>query len=210
VLTGSLSGSLNLIVQSGATFDVSSVLNGFTLGATQTLKGTGTIIGAISASGTVAPGPGLGTLSTGALSFTNGSVLALDLNTSSVAGGIGQSDLLTLNGALSLSVGGTVPSLSLTDLGSNVALATGTQFTLLTYTGGWNGGLFRVGANTIADDATFALGANRYQLDYNAGGNSVALTVVPIPEPAAGATLLAGLGTLLGWRRRRPARSQKR
>ncbi len=56
-----LSGSTNIAVQSGAIFDVSGVAP-WTLGASQTLSGFGTVNGSVLASGTVSPGNSIGTL----------------------------------------------------------------------------------------------------------------------------------------------------
>ncbi|MDB6152080.1 MAG: autotransporter-associated beta strand repeat protein, partial [Chthoniobacteraceae bacterium] len=119
-----------------------------------------------------------------------------------VTGLLGASDLVSVNGSFSLASGaGGSSTLSLTDLGGNVHVANNTQFTLVTYSGGWNGGLFNVDGNLIPDGGLFTFGANQFQLDYDAGGSNVVLTVVP--EPTTAAALLAGLGTLLGLRRRR-------
>ena len=53
----------------------------------------------------------------------------------------------------------------------------------------------------MADDSSITFGANTYAVDYNDGGNSVSLTVVP--EPGAAVALLAGASMLLGLRRQR-------
>jgi autotransporter-associated beta strand protein len=52
---GSISNSATIDVRSDATFDVSAVTGGFVLGAAQTLKGTGTVAGNVTANGTLAP-----------------------------------------------------------------------------------------------------------------------------------------------------------
>jgi len=146
----------------------------------------------------------LGALTTGSLSLAAGSTFALEINTSSVFGTSGDSDFVAVNGPFSINPSGG-STLSLSDLGSNVALPLGTKFSFLNYTGTWNGGLFKVGANTIADDSSFIFGANRYRLDYNDGGNTVSLTTVP--EPTTAASLLLGLTLISCSRRVRRSRS---
>jgi autotransporter-associated beta strand protein len=69
--TGSINYTPSIDVQTGATFDVAAVTGGFVLGASQTLKGNGTVIGTVTANGTVAPGESIGTLT-----FSNTLVLA--------------------------------------------------------------------------------------------------------------------------------------
>jgi autotransporter-associated beta strand protein len=72
--TGSIANSATIDVKSGATFDVSAK-SGYTVGASQTLTGSGTVAGTTAVSGTLAPGNAVGTLS-----FQN----ALTLNAASI------------------------------------------------------------------------------------------------------------------------------
>ena len=60
--SGSISNSAVIDVQTGATFDVSAVTAGFVLGAAQTLKGDGTVVGNVTAKGTLSPGASIGNL----------------------------------------------------------------------------------------------------------------------------------------------------
>lgn len=197
LIRGSISGSSVIEVKADAILDVYSALDGFKVGAAQLLTGKGTVDGDVAVNGTIAPGPGIGTLSMSSLTFNGGSTLALEINTSTLT-----SDLILMTSDLTLATD-VSPTLSLTDLGGNVSLALGTQFTLLTYQGTWNGGLFSVGGTPIADGGIFTLGANQFQLDYNAGAGGNNLTLVAIPEPGSAALLLGGLAGLLGFRRRR-------
>ncbi len=54
--SGSLANSRNSSVAGGALFDVSAVAGGFTLGAAQTLSGSGSVNGAVAINGMIAPG----------------------------------------------------------------------------------------------------------------------------------------------------------
>jgi autotransporter-associated beta strand protein len=154
--------------------------------------------------GTLAPGatttPVLGTLSTGPLTLTSTSTFAADVNTAAPAA----ADLVNVAGNLTLAADNTA-TLTLNDLGGDAALPPGTAYTLIDYTGAWNGGLFRVGGNVIADDTgSFALGQNTYRIDYNGGpnNNDVVLSVA-VPEPGTTGLISLATGALLARRRRR-------
>jgi hypothetical protein len=159
--------------------------------------GTGTISGAvtINSTGTLAAGASIGTVTTGTVTLNDDAAFGVEINTTEET-----VDLLVVNGDLVLDTDNTA-TFSLTDLGGNEAITLGTTFTVIDYSGSWNGGTFA----GLADDAQFALGVNGYQISYNGMDGStsaVTLTVVPVPEPTVGA--LIGL-SLAGWlvRRRR-------
>jgi autotransporter-associated beta strand protein len=59
---GSIASSRIISVAGGAVLDVSAVTGGFTLGAAQTLSGSGSVKGAVTNYGTIAPGAGIGVL----------------------------------------------------------------------------------------------------------------------------------------------------
>ncbi|MEI6606894.1 MAG: autotransporter-associated beta strand repeat-containing protein, partial [Verrucomicrobiota bacterium] len=178
--TGSIANSPNITVgdagSTAAVLDVSAVSGGLTVGSTQTLKGIGTINGAVNVTGVLAPGAGVGTLSSGSLSFLNSSTYQYEMN-SSVATSVG-ADLQIVNGALSLA--GTV-NLSLSNLGAGT-FAAGTVFSLFNYTTGsglWNSGLFTYNSTTLAEDATFSFAGKTWTIDYDAttkGANVAAAT----------------------------------
>lgn len=176
LVSGSISGSAVTVNNSG------------------TLGGDGGTIGALTATtgGTVAPGASIGTLNGGSATFNAGSTFALEINTT-----FNTTDLLAVTGSISLAATNDTV-LSVTDLAAGIY--DGTPLAFVSYTGTWNGGLFNVGGTPIADEGTFTVGANTFTLDYNYGGNSIAL----IPEPGSAALLLGGLG-MLGFRRRRKA-----
>ena len=69
--TGSISNTPTIDVQTNASFNVAAVPGGFVLEATQTLMGSGSVIGNVVALGVVSPGSSLGTLT-----FSNSATLS--------------------------------------------------------------------------------------------------------------------------------------
>jgi autotransporter-associated beta strand protein len=120
--------SPQLSIAAGATFDVSAISGGFTLGGAQSLQGNGTINGAVTVNGTLSPGSsGLGTI--GTLSFgsnlTLGSSSTASMEINKASGPVYTADKAAVTGAVTF--GGT---LNVTANGST--LASGDTFTLLT------------------------------------------------------------------------------
>lgn len=186
--TGPTAINAGTLLVSGAISGSSAV----TVSSTGTLGGDGGTIGAFTATGgsTVAPGASIGTLNSGSATFNAGSAFALEINTTTTT-----TDLLAVTGNLSLAATNDT-LLNISDLAAGIY--NGTPLPFITYTGTWDGGLFTVGGVPVADEDTITVGANTFTLDYNYGGNSVAL----IPEPGSAALLLGGLA-MLGFRRRR-------
>jgi hypothetical protein len=165
---------------------------------TTELNGTGTLSTTIA---TLAPGAAAGTIgsiTTGELSLGSFSRMIADVNYD----GAGSSDRMNVSvltiasgAALEVNLLGTSPTVGLTVLVINNA-------------GVWNGGLFTVNGNTVADDSSFSSAGSTYQINYNytgALGSGVALTLIEaVPEP--GAAALVGFAMVAaGLRRRRPA-----
>jgi T5SS/PEP-CTERM-associated repeat protein len=175
------------------------------------LGGSGTISGRVTANpgGTLAPGDGIGSLAIGAATLQGGAVFAYDVNSSVPFA----ADLLSVTGGLFLS--GTV-GLTLNDLAASpLAFAGGTTFSMINYSGSWNGGLFSYGGQALADGGIFSMGDQLWMIDYDAasgGGNfpnshlpgSSFVNIVAVPEPSAGALLLGGLCCGVYRLRRRP------
>jgi fibronectin-binding autotransporter adhesin len=94
--SGAIATSPTVNVASGATLDVSAVA-GFTLGATQTLAGAGSVVGPTAVSGTINPGDSgaIGTLTLGATTLNGGGVLNVALFDASSTAGTGWDLLAT-------------------------------------------------------------------------------------------------------------------
>lgn len=180
------------------------------------LLGSGSLAGpvAVAAGGVLAPGVGIESLATGAVSLFDGSAIVSELN--SAAPLATAADLLSIAGNLSLS--GSV-DLVLLDLAvSPEAFPAGTTLSLVGYSGSWNGGLFRFDGSPLADGATFLAGAQQWMIDYDGltggmnfpedqpgGGSFVNLVAVPEPSTLAGLVVGALIGSIasgIGVRRR--------
>lgn len=198
-------GTLRINGNSSAATGAVSVASGATFG------GTGRIGGAVNVTGTLAPGASVESLATGAVTFNTGSTFAIELD-SSVAASSG-SDLLVANGDLALSG---VVNLTLTDLATlapTAPFADGTVFSLVNYTGTWNGGFFTYAGDTLTEGEQFHALNNDWVINYqnttpgqNFTGDYLPgqfVTLTAVPEP--GAALIGGLGALLMFRRRRMA-----
>ncbi len=190
--TGTTTISAGTLLVSGSISGSTTTVNGGTLG------GSGGTTGAVTVAtgGTIAPGSSVGTLNTGALTFTGGA-FGLEINTTAIT-----SDLANVAGDLSLLGGAT---LSITDFSvSGTPLTVGQVFTFIDYSGIWDGGVF----TGRADDSDFTLGLNTYRISYNGVDNATtAVTLQVVPEPSSALLLLSG--TLL-FLRRRPSCNERK
>ena len=185
------------------------VVNGGVLG------GSGTIGGAVTvnAAGTLAPGAGIATLTTGsAVSFSNGATLGFQYESNLLT-----ADLLRMASTLSLS--GTVP-LSVADLGPDIPVSPGMIFSMINYGGPLAGsGLFSYGGTSLADGDTFVVGSNTWRIAYSSTTAGVNVTsplpggsfvnLISVPEPTTWA-LLGSSGVIAALLRRRGRGSLRR
>jgi hypothetical protein len=187
--TGSIDSSPTIDVQSGAFFDV-ALKPGYTVGASQTLMGKGTVIGTTSIDGTLAPGLGAGTLTfTNNLAMASTSILSFELNPFDTTVGSNINDLAIVNGNLTLA-----GLLNITPTVSDFSTVTSGTWRLFNYDG-------TLTDNELTLNSMPVLPAGySWTLD-TATPNQVNLTIVPEP----GTALLGGLGllALLRCRRRR-------
>lgn len=160
----------------------------YSVAATGQLGGNGSTTSNVTVSGQVFGGSsnGIGDLRVGGLQLNNASSTRLRLDSNSLDAdtiGISANGLTILNGA----------TLQLNDLGSTT-VANGTRISLAGYNGGWNGGLWTLGGNLLANNSEIVVGLNRWLFRYNdsaSGSNSMPgsylsfVTIQAVPEPQA-------------------------
>jgi hypothetical protein len=185
VLSGSLGGS-SVTIKAGTLKGGGSLLDLFVGDAANTNDAI------------LAPGNGIGILTTSALTLDSDATFELEINSA-----LGVADKIVADGAVALGDG--VATLAVTDLGTGV-LPAGMSFTIIDNQNGALGttGFFKNRPNL----SRFALGVNQFEIDYQSGTdlNDVVLRVVP--EPSWSALLMWGGGLLASRHRlRRTCRS---
>ncbi len=170
--------------------DQSSATGNVTVAAAATLGGSGIIGGAVNASGSIAPGNSIGTLTTGNETWNGGASYLCEINsfpggTSTASAGLNPGwDLLSINGGLTIASSTnskfTIKPISLslsneTSVAENFFSTKPYQLTLATATGGitgFNAGAFAVDTSGFMNDVnggTFQVatsGTNNLQLDF--------------------------------------------
>ncbi len=193
--SGSINDSASIIVASGATFDVSAV-SGYSLGASQVLSGSGSVLGNVTALGTIAPGTSPGTLTfENNLALGSSSILDYELSGSDTTVGAGVNDLSSVAGDLTLD-----GTLNVTALNSFGTATVGNSWRLLNYSGTLTDNTLSLGSTPTL---TSGLG---FEIDTSTAGE---VNLVVVPEPMAVVTGLIGLGGLgLAAMRRRRSRGR--
>jgi len=216
-VSGSLSGTKQINIASGATFDVSAPAIPYVLHSGVSLNNLGplglpsTVNGDIDAQSgaTVSAGTSGQLTISGNAMFEAGSTLKLSLSKSGFHAG-SQPDL-TDYGQLTIGLAGNVSGSTLS-LTAGSGLQAGDIFTIILTSGTAVTGKF---AGLGADLATFSAGGDQFEINYhyNIGGSftdttgtNVAIMVVAVPEPGSLAALLGGLGVLTGLQRLRRMR----
>ncbi len=210
---GSIANSTSITVGATTTFDVSGVTGGYTLGADQTLSGSGTVTGAMTVAGTLSPGSSPGILLTGSETWVNGGDYNFQMLDAEGVAGAGF-DQIQVTGTLNLSsltAGGFEINLwslasgpDVSDDALNFDNTLSQSWNILTTTGGITGFeasdfVVNVGENNGTGGFSNALGGGSFSIDADA--NNLILNFTAVPEP--GAALLGGLGLLALLRRRR-------
>jgi autotransporter-associated beta strand protein len=213
--TGSIDNSAGVIVNSGATFDLSPKANGYTV---KNLSGAGTVIGVSGKATTVAAGGllNLGDDGVGDLTFSAGNVVLDGSGLKSTISAAGVADKVKTNGTGSptLSLAGTndlqlaldfTPATVgqnyfLTDINGAVAISGIFETVNGVTTDLSQGAEFAVGGVSFAISYLGHFGTNNNGLS-SAAGNDLVLTTTAVPEPAA--IGLIGLAAAAMLRRRR-------
>lgn len=175
--TGNATINAGTLLVTGSSSNATFQVNGGVLAGTGSVGNTTVQAGGVLRAGN----GGIGTLATKTLSFLGTSTFDLDINTTAVS-----ADLVNVVGNLNIA---STAALALQDLGGDESLGLGTTFTVISYSGEWNGVAF----DGYADDSIFTFGVNQFRISYNGLddlSNAVVLTVVPEP----GSLLLLGLG----------------
>ncbi|MEI6674888.1 MAG: cadherin-like beta sandwich domain-containing protein, partial [Verrucomicrobiota bacterium] len=138
-----------------------SVASGATLG------GSGSISGAVNVSGVLAPATAAKTLTCGPLALLTGSTLRCEMDSSVSPGGTAALlKILNFGVPGNVTLTGTV-ALTLADVAaSKKAFPVGTTFSLIHYTGTWNGGFLTLGGRLLTNGLEFTTGLNNWRIDY--------------------------------------------
>ncbi len=191
-VAGAISGSVTLTKSGAGTLALNGSVAGSVNVTAGTLGGSGTIAGAVSlgANTTLSPGNSPGTLTTGDLSLNTASASRFELTMGNTVAGAGINDLVLVNGSLTL--GGTI---FISELGG--LLGNNVKYVLFDYSGTFTD-------NGYALDSAFLTAHPFASIVIDPVNTQVLLAV---PEPGSIATLLSGLGLLLGMQRFRRRQS---
>ena len=169
----------NPVRLSGILFDSKTVANPITINTDSFVIGDGGTTGSLTlAGGVLAPGNStFGTLNAGSLNAQAGSTYDVRLSSTTP-----DCDQTVVTGTVTLAAGA---ELVVNDIATTpVALASGTKFAILNYTGGSLTGTF----DGYADGASMTVGPNTFVIDYNdtsdgLGGNGLFVTLTSTASP---------------------------
>ena len=190
--SGSISSTPSIAIASGATFNVSALAAGFTLGSGKTISGSGTITGKLNLSSDATLSPGgsnVGTLTiTNGLTLAAGAHLDLDLN------GPATHDAVTVTGgnvSLAADLAGTTLGYSPV-IGDTLYLVrnTGAGTTTGTLAGIGDGGKIDLGGKWWRVSFTSDFGGAGFLT--NGSGNDVAIQRIDDPSPSGTAITTVG------------------
>lgn len=170
-------------------FDISAVQGDYFLGGSQSITGTGTVIGDIEAGGTLSPGGpnGIGVIShQGSVLLDQGTVsLRFDSRT-------GQCGRLLIDGDLNVE---NFAAIQITDLATAAAeetlLPNATKLVLVEYTGSFGAAFLDINSELdVPEGATVTIGVNEFILSYDdpalAGDGAKFMTLTVPGEPESG------------------------
>ncbi len=188
---GSIATSPVIAVNPGATLDVAGVSGGFVLGSSQTLKGSGAVLGTVRVDGTLAPGASVGTINTGDEVWSGGGVYTWEIN--DATGTVGTDpgwDLINVSGTLTITASvGSKFKIDITSLSggaagdaanfSNTSDYTWTILKTSTSISGFDPGVF----NVVSSSFSNALPANgKFIVELANGGLDIVVKYVRAPS----------------------------
>lgn len=210
---GSIADSSGIRISASTTFDVSGLSGTYTLGSSQVLSGSGSVVGAMIVAGTLSPGNSPGNITTGNQTWLDGGSYNWQILDATGGAGVGY-DTMTIGGALDLTnlgaLGFHINLWSLSSTGPDVnggalnfSKTSNYSWVLASTTDGINGFdtgdfVIHTGANNGAAGFTNAFDGN---FGVGVSGKNLVLTYTAVPEPQA--VLLGSLAILTLLRRRR-------
>jgi hypothetical protein len=221
LVSGSLSGTVSVTVNSGANLEVDGLLTSTSAAAISgRLSGTGFVNGAtVLSSGTLAAGFSTGSTIAGTLTSTGNVVFSSTTGTLSIrlglsTGASGDNDQLAMNNGSTLTLDDTTLRLSLG--AAEAGASAGNIYDIVSggFTGTGTG--TDVFGNAPASGDSITVGSQVFDVFYGvsagsttASGNDIAVELVSVPEPGTWAEIIAGIGILCIWQRsRRKVRRQ--
>jgi autotransporter-associated beta strand protein len=189
--SGSLSSSASVAVASGATFNVSAIAAGFTVGNGKTFSGSGTVVGKLTAASGATLSPGVGGV--GTLTVSNGFTLAAGATLAMDINGTASHDAVVVTGG-NVSLAGTLNgSLGFASaLGDTIYLLrnNGAGTTTGTLSGIGDGGKIDIGGKWWRVSFTSDFGGSGFVV--GGSGNDVAIRRIDDPTPSALAVSIVG------------------
>jgi autotransporter-associated beta strand protein len=185
--SGVLSGTPSVSVASGATFDVSAIAAGFTVGNGKTFSGGGAVVGKLTAASgaTVAPA--------GTLTISNGFTLSAGATLDVSLSGAGSNDAVSVSGGNVSLAGSLAASLGYTPaVGDTFYLVrnTGAGTTTGSLSGVGDGGKLDIGGKWWRVSFTSDFGGSGFAV--GGSGNDVAVQRIEDPSPSGAVLSIVG------------------
>ena len=185
--SGALSGTPSVAVASGATFNVSAIAAGFTVGNAKTFSGGGAVVGKLTAASGATVSP------VGTLSISNGFTLAAGATLGLTLGSAASYDAVAVSGGNVSLAGNLVAALGyVAAVGDTFYLVrnNGAGTTTGTLSGIGDGGKLDIGGKWFRVSFTSSFGGSGFAV--GGSGNDVALQRIDDPSPSGAVLAIVG------------------